>query len=47
MVVDDDHRHITKLILQCGVDAEHPRTELLLTGITMEKKEKDKDGKEE
>lgn len=29
MVVDDDSRHITKLTLQCGIDKEHPRTELL------------------
>ena len=31
MVVDDDSDHITKLVLQCGVDIDHPRTELLLT----------------
>ena len=31
MVVDDDCEHITKLTLQCGVDKERPRTELLLT----------------
>lgn len=26
MVVDDDCKHITKLILMCGVDTKHPRT---------------------
>lgn len=31
MVVDDDCKHITKLILQCGVDTEHPRTEIVIT----------------
>lgn len=31
MIIDDDSNHITKLTLQCGVDKEHPRTELLLT----------------
>ena len=31
MVVDDDSKHITKLTLQCGVDSERPRTELLFT----------------
>lgn len=30
MVVDDDSNHITKLTLECGVDKEHPRTELLI-----------------
>lgn len=29
MVVDDDSKHITKLVLQCGYDNKHPRTELL------------------
>lgn len=28
MITDDDHLHITKLILTCGVDVEHPRTEI-------------------
>lgn len=31
MVVDDDCKHITKLILQCDVDTEHPRTEIVVT----------------
>lgn len=30
MVVDDDCKHITKLTLQCGVDTEHPRTEIVI-----------------
>ena len=29
MVVDDDSKHITKLVLQCGYDDKNPRTELL------------------
>lgn len=28
MIVDDDHLHISKLVLSCGVDTSHPRTEL-------------------
>lgn len=28
MIVDDDHLHITKLTLSCGVDIERPRTEI-------------------
>lgn len=31
MIVDDDCKHITKLTLQCDVDRDHPRTELLIT----------------
>ena len=30
MIVDDDCSHITKLVLQCGVDKEWPRTELII-----------------
>lgn len=30
MVVDDDSEHITKLTLQCDVDVEHPRTEIVI-----------------
>ena len=37
MVVDDDSKHITKLVLQCGYDNENPRTELLLN-ITNKRK---------
>lgn len=39
MVVDDDSKHITKLILQCGYDADNPRTELLLSYISPGKTE--------
>ena len=28
MVVDDDFEHINKLVLECDIDLEHPRTEL-------------------
>ena len=31
MVIDDDYRHITKLILECGYDKDNPRTELYIT----------------
>lgn len=37
MVVDDDSKHITKLVLQCGYDNENPRTELLFN-ITNKRK---------
>ena len=30
MIVDDDCKHITKLILQCDIDEGHPRTELII-----------------
>ena len=29
MIVDDDSEHLTSLTLKCGVDTEHPRTEML------------------
>lgn len=28
MIEDDDSKHLTKLTMQCGVDKQHPRTEL-------------------
>lgn len=28
MIVDDDFHHVTKLTMDCSVDANHPRTEL-------------------
>lgn len=31
MIVDDDYHHVTKLTLSCGLDKEHPRTELEIT----------------
>lgn len=30
MVVDDDCKHITKIVLECGYDKDHPRTELYI-----------------
>ena len=30
MIVDDDHLHISKLTLTCGVDVENPRTEITI-----------------
>lgn len=31
MIEDDDSKHITKLILECGTDHDNPRTEILIT----------------
>ena len=28
MIIDDDCKHITKLVLECGVDKAHPRTDI-------------------
>lgn len=36
VIVDDDSRHITKLILQCEVDKENPRTEIIINTIDEE-----------
>jgi hypothetical protein len=44
MVVDDDSCHITKLILECAVDKEHPRTELYINILPDELKEGSIDG---
>lgn len=30
MIVDDDYKHVRKLILECDVDANNPRTELVI-----------------
>lgn len=30
MIVDDDSKHLTKLTLQCDIDIDNPRTELLI-----------------
>lgn len=30
VIIDDDSKHITKLTLQCGVDKENPRTEIII-----------------
>lgn len=46
MIVDDDSTHITKLVLQCGTDATHPRTELLFT-IIEEQTEDLRNGKQD
>ncbi|MBR5014247.1 MAG: hypothetical protein IKY16_06540 [Bacteroidales bacterium] len=32
-IVDDDHKHIQKLTLRCGVDTERPRTEIIVNII--------------
>lgn len=39
MIIDDDCKHITKLILQCGTDVEYPRTELKIKSIIYEEKD--------
>ena len=36
MVEDDDMLHITKLTMACGVDKQHPRTQLLIKMIEFE-----------
>lgn len=36
-VVDDDSEHITSLTLKCGVDKEHPRTEIKIDIFEYEK----------
>lgn len=33
MIMDDDIGHLTKLTLECGVDKQHPRTELYITRL--------------
>lgn len=38
MIVDDDMLHLTKLTLQCGIDREHPRTELHITVLNEDDK---------
>ena len=35
-IVDDDCKHVQRLILECGVDMERPRTELMFTNIVYE-----------
>lgn len=45
MIVDDDSRHISKLILSCNIDKNRPRTELLFTILEQEIKEADYNGK--
>lgn len=37
-LVDDDCEHVEKLTLRCGVDLEHPRTEILVTVKAYEQK---------
>lgn len=39
MVVDDDCKHITKLIMECEVDARYPRTELRINVFEYEFKD--------
>lgn len=46
MVVDDDSKHVTKLVMRCETDKTHPRTELLFT-IINELKEDFPDGKQD
>lgn len=36
-IIDDDHLHITKLTLECGVDIENPRTEIYVNILEGEK----------
>lgn len=39
MIIDDDHLHISKLILSCGVDVDNPRTEIRIVILNKERKE--------
>ena len=36
MIVDDDCMHIVKLIMECRIDVDHPRTELYIKRLDME-----------
>ncbi len=49
LIVDDDHLHIQKLTLGCGVDKSRPRTEITINILAVmpdESKEEKTDGKE-
>jgi len=39
-IIDDDSKHITKLTLECFVDADNPRTEIMVNVLNQEIKEK-------
>lgn len=43
MIIDDDSKHIEKITLRCGVDKDHPRTELEIS-IMKEQKENKNNG---
>lgn len=45
MIIDDDNKHITKLTLECGTDIEHPRTEITIKVMSLEKTEEISNGK--
>lgn len=30
LIVDDDYKHLKRLILECGYDKKHPRTEIII-----------------
>jgi hypothetical protein len=47
MVIDDDSEHITRLILECDVDKEHPRTELYINILPEESKEETPNGRQD
>lgn len=46
-IVDDDSKHIRRITLECGVDAERPRTEITVKiyGFEPEEEKENKDGK--
>ena len=44
-LVDDDCKHLTQLTLRCGVDPEHPRTEIVASIYEAEEKEEHDHGK--
>lgn len=41
LIVDDSSEHVESLLLRCGVDAEHPRTEITVLTRTNIYEEKD------
>lgn len=45
MIIDDDCKHITKLILCCVADSNCPRTELVIKNIQYQEKGNDDSGK--
>lgn len=38
-IVDDDSTHLESLLLECYVDVDHPRTEIIVKNISLEEKE--------
>ena len=43
MIVDDDCKHISKLVLNCAVDKYNPRTEIMIDICTYEQKDSEEE----